>query len=105
MGLGVLPLFSTARHSSSVFWTGYDILLESLALELKRPPIKGMGIDLSEVARRGDEFSSDVGCEARDRVRFESVYRVRNTLEKWKRMEKRYEAERDSQSLLMVRLL
>lgn len=48
---GVLPLFSTARHSSSVFCTGYDILLESLALELKRLPIRGMGIDLSEVAR------------------------------------------------------
>jgi hypothetical protein len=86
--MGVLPLFSTARHSSSVFSTGYDILLESLASEVKRPPIIGMGIDLSELARRGDEFRSDVGCEARDRVKFESVYRVRSTLEKWKRMER-----------------
>ena len=49
--MGVLPLFSTARHSSSVFSTGYGILLESLASEVKRPPISGMGIDLSELAR------------------------------------------------------
>lgn len=49
--LGGLPLLSTARHSSSVFWTGYDIVLESAALELKRLPIRGMGIDLSWAAR------------------------------------------------------
>lgn len=67
-------------------------MLESLAFELKRPPIRGMGIDLSEVARWGAEFRSGNGFEARDRVRFESVYRVRSTLEKWKRMEKRCRA-------------
>lgn len=49
--LEFLPLFNTARHSSSDFWTGYDILLESLALELKKPPIRGIGIDLREVVR------------------------------------------------------
>lgn len=83
------PLFSTARHSSSLFWTGYDILLESaLALELNRPPMKGMFIDLREIGRWGRDRRRGDCCEARVRVKLERVYRVRSTLENWKRIKK-----------------
>lgn len=40
-----LPLFSTARHSSLVLWSGYDILLEALLDEPKRELRKGMFMD------------------------------------------------------------
>lgn len=45
-----IPLFSTARHSSSPFCTGYDMLFE---FELvKREPMNGIvGIDLRTVPR------------------------------------------------------
>lgn len=92
-----LPLFNTARHSSSLFWTGYDILLTSaLALEVNRPPIRGMGMDLREVARGGKDRRKGVWCEARVRVKVERVYRVRSTLENWKRMKKDGRDRRDS---------
>lgn len=45
-----IPLFSTARHSSSPFCTGYDMLFE---FELvKREPMNGIvGIDFRTVPR------------------------------------------------------
>lgn len=47
-----VPLFNTARHSSSVRWSGKDILLESAALVPNRLPRKGMeGMDLRADAR------------------------------------------------------
>ena len=43
-----VPLLKTACHSSSLFWTGYDMSLE--AALLKREPRKGIvGIDLRTV--------------------------------------------------------
>lgn len=42
---GHLPLFNTVRHSSSVLWSGYDILLEALLVEPKRELRKGMFIE------------------------------------------------------------
>lgn len=51
-----VPLFSTARHSSSLRWSGKeDILLASAALVPKRLPRMGMeGIDLRVEARWGE---------------------------------------------------
>lgn len=47
-GLVCAPLFSTALHSSSDFWTGYDMSL--LVLLLKREPRNGIaGADRSAV--------------------------------------------------------
>lgn len=45
---GKAPLFKTALHSSSLFWTGYSVM--SFALELKSEPKKGIvGMDLRTV--------------------------------------------------------
>ena len=44
--MDILPLFRTACHSLSFFWSGYVIFLEELEL-LNRDPMKGkVGIDL-----------------------------------------------------------
>lgn len=84
----VLPLFSTARHSSSVRLSGYEvILLASAALVLKRLPSRGMdGIERSAVVCWGDERRSGFCCAARVRVKLDRVYSVFRTLENWKRM-------------------
>lgn len=47
---GIVPGVRTARHSSSVRWSGNDILLEEL---LKRLPRKGIvGMDLRGCLRK-----------------------------------------------------
>lgn len=58
-----VPLLSTACHSSSLFWTGYDMFLSEaeVELELKREPRKGIvGMDFRIVPRAK-------GCSARAR--------------------------------------
>lgn len=59
-----------------------------LALELNRPPMRGICIDLSEVTRWGDDRKRGDCCAARVRAKVERVYRVRSTLESWKRIKK-----------------
>lgn len=74
---GYIPLFRTARHSSSVRWSGYDILLE--LDELKRLPKKGIvGMDLKVSGLR----LSDGRAEARALVKLEKVYSERRKVEK-----------------------
>lgn len=77
LGAGQIPLFSTARHSSSLLWSGYDILLE--LEELKRLPKNGMvGIDLKVAGLR----CSDWCAEARTLVKPAKVYKERMNVEK-----------------------
>lgn len=60
-GVGSVPLLKTARHSSSLFCTGYDMFLSEVELELKREPRKGIvGMDFRIVPRAK-------GCSARAR--------------------------------------
>ena len=62
-----IPLFSTARHSSSSFCTGYDMLFDFELLN--KEPIKGIvGIDLRTAPRaKGARALWDAG-RARDVV-------------------------------------
>lgn len=84
----ILPLFSTARHSSSLRLSGYEvILLASTALVLNRLPKSGMeGIERSAVVGWNEERRRGFCCAARVRVKLDKVYSVRSTLENWKRM-------------------
>ena len=75
-----VPLFSTARHSSLVLWSGYDILLEALLVEPKRELRKGMFID---DCRARDFGGAEEGrADARVRARLEKVWKVPSKLEK-----------------------
>lgn len=86
-----IPLFSTARHSSSVRLSGYEVILfASAALVLKRLPKSGIeGIERRAVVCCADERRRGFCCAARARVKLDRVYSVRSTFENWKRIEER----------------
>lgn len=63
---GEVPLLNTARHSSSLFWIGYDMFLSEL--ELKREPRKGMvGMDFRRVPR-AKGWRARARCDGAGRV-------------------------------------
>ena len=67
----------TARHSSGLRWSGYDVILLDEAEEPNKAPRKGIdGMDFTVgVARRGARKVR--GC-----VKFERVCRMRKSLER-----------------------
>lgn len=77
------PFVRTARHSSSVLWSGNDILEEEeVDEEPKRLPRKGMvGMDLSWCWRRRLCACWAWAEAVRTRLRLERVKRVRRKLE------------------------
>lgn len=70
-----VPLFSTARHSSSLRLSGYEVILfASAALVLKKLPRRGIdGIERRAVVCCADERRSGFCCEARARVKLDRV--------------------------------
>ncbi len=68
-----LPRLSTARHSSEVLWSGYDILLDAGVDEPKKLLNRGMeGIDL----KTGRALLGRA-AETRVRAKLENVTKVR----------------------------